>query len=185
MTRIAVFALAFGGVLLGHAVTYAGLAPSAMVREAMLTATGHGYLSVANRFGLLVALGALAGVFLGGLTRSPRSVDQAGPTTTRLVAFQLLAFSAMEIAERLGSGAGAHDLVRVLPAGLVIQVGIALAVAAAVRWLLRTADRVASWAQAAPTRGRAPRTLAIPASPAVANVLLPAGVGGRAPPRSA
>jgi hypothetical protein len=182
MTRVAVLGLSLGGVLLGHALTYAGLAPGALAREALLSATGHGYLGPANRLGLLVTVGVLAAVFLGRLTRAPAAEDLGRPLGVRLVAFQVLAFAAMEVAERIGAHADPRDLVQVLPAGLVIQVGVALAIAAIVRWLLRTADEVTARTGGVRAGRRAPLAFVLPAAAHLVTILLPAEVRGRAPP---
>jgi hypothetical protein len=72
----------------------------------------------------------------------------------------------------------------VLTSGLIIQVGVALGIAALIRWILRAADRVAVWSSGARPRLRGPLAIPVPASPHVPSVLLPASVGGRAPPRS-
>jgi hypothetical protein len=101
----------------------------------------------------------------------------------RLVVFQVAAFAALEVAERLGAGAPLSGLATSLPTGLVIQTAVAAAIAAAVRWLLRATDVLVALAS---PDGAPPASTWDEAIPAIAwarPVLLPASVGGRAPPR--
>lgn len=175
-----VLGLALGGVLLGHTLTYLLLVPDAHARAAELARTGHGYLDRANAIGVLAAVASLCAVFLGGLLRS-----ESAPTSSilgRLAGFQLAAFAAMEILERISSGAGMSRLAPVLVVGLSIQGIVAIGIALIARLLLRVADRLlalrgrpASWrrltliGRARP--GYAPRNATLLPSPP-----------GRAPP---
>lgn len=182
--RWAVPGLAVGGVLLGHAITYAGLAPGAIAREMLLAATGHAYLGAANRLGLLVAVVTLAALVLGRVVGRRGGDLTPGEVARRLVVFQLAAFVALEVAERLGAGAPLAGLATALPAGIVIQALVAVSLAALVRWLLRATDRVATLFGKAPD---APTSASITSFPAAAwyrPALAPATVGGRAPPRA-
>src|SRR3954470_14390112 len=119
--------LALGGVLLGHTVAYRLLLPDAHTRTLELAASGHGYLSSANVVGLVAAVSGLATLFLGRVLRT----HQAEPRNlaARLVGFQMAAFVAMEVLERLASGGGAQYLAAVLLIGLPVQALIAVLVA--------------------------------------------------------
>ena len=183
MRRGAVLGLAMGGVLLGHAITYEGLAPGAIAREAWLAATGHGYLGVANRVGALAAFLVLGVLLLGRVVGSRRADLSRRELVTRLVAFQVGAFLALEVAERAGAGSGFHDLLTVLPVGLLIQATIAAVVGFAVAALLRAVDRLVAGRR---DDARDPEriTLLLPADP-FRPALRAAPVGGRAPPGSA
>ena len=182
--RWAVPGLAVGGLLLGHALTYAGLAPGARARGRLLAATGHGYLGVANRLGLLAVVLTLGALVLGRVvgTRGPALTTRQ--VTHRLVVFQLTAFAALEVAERLGVGAPLSGLATALPTGLVIQAAVAVTIAAAVRWLLRAADVLVALASPAAAPPASTWDAGIPAAAWARPVFLPASVGGRAPPRS-
>ena len=183
MRRGAVLGLAMGGVLLGHAITYEGLAPGAIAREAWLAASGHGYLGVANRVGALAAFLVLGVLLLGRVVGSRRADLSRHELVTRLVAFQVGAFLALEVAERAGAGSGFHDLLTVLPVGLLIQATIAAVVGFAVAALLRAVDRlVAGRDGVADDTERI--TLLLPADP-FRPAVRAAPVGGRAPPGSA
>ena len=59
--------VAVGGVLVGHWLTYLAVAPAASSRTAILQQTGHAYLGLANDVALVVALAALATMFIGQL----------------------------------------------------------------------------------------------------------------------
>ncbi len=169
-----------GGVLVGHALTYLVLVPDAHARTADLSATGHAYLGDANALGLVAVIAALSVLFFRGLTGAG---DRVPRVYERLAAFQLAAFAAMEILERLGSGVGLRHLVPTLAVGLPVQLAVAAFVALLVRFVARTvaavADRVA---EGAPLWSSGAVTLIAGAPTVVA--LAPAGgpPPGRAPP---
>jgi len=174
-----VLALAFGGVLLGHTVAYRLLIPDAHTRALELAASGHGYLSGGNALGLVVAIIALAALFLGGVMRTQDAVPRY--LAARLVAFQMAAFLTMEVLERLASGGGTQHLAPVLLVGLPVQALIAILVALAARLLVRVAAAIADLL--APTPAWA--TTAIAFSGASAEPRRPDRTGlppGRAPP---
>jgi hypothetical protein len=137
--------LAAGGVLVGHGLTYAIVQPDRPARDHLLAATGHGYLPAMNVLALLAVLITLGSLFLGRLTR-PWSTPNARQLAGRIAAFQVGAFLAMEVLERLSSGAPVSAFVRgeLLPIGVVSQVAVAAAVTLVVRILLRVSDRVAA-----------------------------------------
>ena len=174
-----VLALAFGGVLLGHTVAYRLLVPDAHARTLELAASGHGYLSGANAVGLIGAIIALAALFLGGVMRTHDAVPRH--LAARLVGFQMAAFLAMEVLERLASGGGTQHLTSVLLIGLPVQALIAGLVALVARLLLRVAAAIAD--RLAPTPAWANTAVAFVA--ASAEPRRPDRTGsppGRAPP---
>jgi hypothetical protein len=158
----AVVGLALGGVLAGHALTYRLLEPAISLRRSTLAATGHGYLPVANRLAVTVAVAAAAGVVLARLFGAVDREPGVGWLLRRLLPVQLGAFAAMEAIERVAAGAPVRDLPRVLGVGLAIQAALAIAAAIGLRSLWRTAAR------AAEALGRA----ATPPSPAALAPLL-------------
>jgi len=174
-----VLGLALGGVLLGHTVAYRLLLPDAHTRALELAASGHGYLSGANVVGLVASVVALAALFLGGVlrtnARAPRHL------AARLVGFQMAAFLAMEVLERVASGGGVQHLPSVLVIGLPVQALIALLVAFVAWLLLRAAAAIAELLAAAPGWGE---PVLMPPD-AIAEPRRPDGIGspsGRAPP---
>jgi hypothetical protein len=178
-----VVGLAFAGALAGHALTYALLVPEAAERASVLHATGHGYLANADGFAMVAAFVTLAAVFLGRLTALASHDIPFRSLVARVGGFQVLAFAAMEVTERLHVGASLLDLIRVLPAGTFVEVAVAIAVAAVLRVVLRVAEVVAETlgrsASATPRPSVARRWLPLPAVPRAA---APSTAGIRAPP---
>ena len=130
---------------------------------------------MANDLALVVALAAMATIFIGQLT-SPAPAEQLAGITARVVRFQVSAFVLLEVLERVTAGVPLAELVHtgILPIGVAVQVGIGYLAARAIRWLLRAADRVAA------ALGRAGRDF-----PPGRSASAPAGAGlrpGRTPP---
>ena len=182
----ATLGIAAAGLTLGHWLAYALAAPGAHEREQLLHATGHGYLAFVTQIALLAGSVGLAGLFLARLrgrhegASFPRDVVLLG-------AVQAGAFIAMEVGERLLSGAPLHDLVQspLLAIGLAVQLLVATAGAA----LLRLTDH-----SAAAASGLRSIVDALPTSPAIIAVPVTAcsppprpslgRFGSRAPPSS-
>jgi hypothetical protein len=143
---IAALSVAVGGVLAGHWLTYRLVAPSGHARASLLEGSGHGYLGYANDLALVLALTAMAGIFLGRLTHRGGAELGRRPLSIRLVSFQVAVFAAMEILERLTAGSSLTELLHhgVLPLGVGIQALVALGVALLIRALLRAADAAAA-----------------------------------------
>jgi hypothetical protein len=152
-----VLGLALGGLLLGHTLAYRLLLPDAHTRALELAASGHGYLSSANVVGLVAAVVALAALFLGGVLRSHDS--QPRHLAARLIGFQMAAFLAMEVLERIASGGGVQHLPAVLLIGLPVQALIAVLVAFVARLLLRIAAVIADLLDRTPTWATGPITV--------------------------
>jgi hypothetical protein len=184
--RTGALGVAAGGVLVGHWLTYRLLVPGDAPRQALLSATGHAYLGLANAAGLALGLVALAAVFLDRITNRDTEPATLRALAVRLATFQVCAFAAMELIERLTSGAPASGALHdgLLPVGMAVQVAIALIGALAVRWLLLTASRVNAVAATLP---RLPRAVARIAAVDLRLVPSPACAppGIRAPPVSA
>ncbi len=182
--RGAVLGIAAGGVLLGHWLTYRLVSPRPHARDALLAGTGHGYLGLANDIGLVLAMAGLASVVLGRL--ADRRGVGAAPRGwfPQLAVFGVLAFVAMEVLERVSSGAPVAELLHhgLLPVGIAAQVAVAALGAAVIGWLLRAVDRV-RWAFA--TAAPLPRlgTACVPAGYRHTPLrLVPAADGIRGPP---
>ena len=177
--RHAALGIAAGGVLAGHWLTYVLVDPNAHQRATELAVTGHAYLGLANDLGLLGALIACSAIFLGGLTdgvpNGEHAVRSLGALIVRLVTFQVVAFTSMEVLERISAGAPVAGVLQhvILPVGIGVQAALASLCALAVRWLLRAARHVGSALGAAP---------ALPHRAAAAPLPLPTF---HAPPRRA
>jgi hypothetical protein len=179
--RIAsVLGLAFGGLVAGHWLAYAG---AEHAREA--TADAHAWLAPASRLALVAVIATLATATLRRVIRPAGTVPWWGSVAARLFAFQATAVLAVEVSERLVAGAGLHDLPALMPLGIAAQALIAIIGA----WLLRAAFRVGELLVAIVARPSRPRasTLSLVAAPAVARAVplgIAAPVGLRAPPPS-
>jgi len=182
--RSIVWSIAFIGVLIGHALTYAILAPIPQTRSQLLASTGHAYLPVAMHVALASAVIGLATAFLGRLARGGREREMAfRRLASRVVSFQFLTFTAIEVAERIAARAPLHDLTHVLPVGAVAQLAVGLLVAAVISLVLRAADAAAGiLGVSSPTPPRGSLVLLpLPEGvPAFTDRLV---LGGRAPPR--
>lgn len=125
-----VFGTALAGLLGGHVATYLLVEPAHHARDVLLHRTGHGYLSAAMAVGLALGLIAVLSTVAAGYRRG-RSVAGGHvvtvPSWQTLFALQALSFVAIEVAERLISGAGPSHLGVILLLGLAVQ-GVAAAV---------------------------------------------------------
>jgi hypothetical protein len=101
---------------------------------------------MANQVVLAITIVAFAAIFLGRLTRPGGDGLRTPALLMRLASFQVTAFLAMEVAERLAAGAPLHELFHgpLLAIGFVAQVACASLGALAIRWLLRAADLAAA-----------------------------------------
>jgi hypothetical protein len=173
------------GVLVGHWLAYTVAFPAVAVRQYVLQEAGHSYWLNAVRFAVVLAVAGLA-VVVGRHARS--ALDPATESFTsvarRLAGAQVSAFAAMEVVERLVSGAPLGHLLdhNVFFLGLAAQVVVACAGALFLLWFGRaTASLVAAFRRGAWPRARA--TLARPLSAAVRPVPALAGAAGvRGPP---
>jgi hypothetical protein len=177
--------VAFGGVLVGHAIAYGLVRPDEHTRAGLLAATGHAYLHLANEAGLLLVLIALAVALLGRVGRRSGEDAPSFETLFRgLAGFQVTVFLAMELLERVSSGAPISGILAggVLPLGVFAQLVIAALASYLIHHLLRVADRLGELLGRSPTLAR--RTLesvrasatALPRTPALASAAI------RAPP---
>jgi len=118
--------LAAGSVLLGHGITYAIVHPDAHDRAGVLAATGHAYLHLLEGPGIVLAIVSALAAALIGLGRLGASPDPSS-LFRHLAAAQLSAFVAMEILERVASGAAQFrpSDAMLIVLGVVIQLALA------------------------------------------------------------
>lgn len=182
----ATLGVAGSGLLLGHWLAYALGTPDATARDELLHATGHSYLPYATQVALLAGVIGLVGLFLARLHRRERLGSFAG-NVVRLAALQSGAFLAMEVGERLLTGAPLHDLTHgpLLVIGLGVQAVLAVVGALVLRFTERAAEAVEtvdraiagfmprSWVTASIASGGTPRRPASRAACDRAPPLLP------------
>ena len=188
--RFVTLSVAAAGVLAGHWLTYLVSVPDARARTATLAATGHGYLSLVGELVTALAAMSIAAMFVGALVDAASGPRPGRALALRLSAIQVAAFCAMEVLERVMAGSPVGALARsaILPVGVLANVGVALLGAIVLRWILRTADRVAdvaATASAAPILPRPTLRLPEPVVPARSSLPWLAALSARGPPSPA
>jgi hypothetical protein len=163
------FALACGGLLGGHALSYLLAFPAASQREHVLRSTGHGYLPGANEAALLLVVSIVGATLLRAAAgRAEAGLARPGIAAAAGMALaQAGVFLALEIAERLASGSPLAELAsdHLLAIGLAIQAAVGLAAALALRLLARAATSVASSTTARRVAWAPPGWVGAPARP--------------------
>ena len=178
--------IAAAGLVLGHWLAYALAAPGAAERDELLHATGHGYLAFATQVSVLAGVLGLAGLFLARLHQRGGGGSFARDVV-QLSAVQTGAFAAMEVAERLLSGAPLDDLVHgpLLAIGLAVQLLVATAGAASLRLTDRTAAAADDLRTILPPLPTSPPMVAVPVTACTPPPRPSLGsFGGRGPPLS-
>ena len=140
------FGLAMAGLVLGHVLAYLIAVPDPHHRSFVLQRTGHEYLPAMAEAALVVALAGMAAVVIRAFAPGPRGgSERFSRLAGRLGLVQVLAFGVLEVVERIVAGAPLRHLAsdHILVIGMAVQVVIALAGAAFLRWLARTSTRLA------------------------------------------
>jgi hypothetical protein len=178
-------AIAAGGVLIGHWLAYVVAVPHPRAREGLLAVTGHAYLPGAAKLVLVALVIALGALFWGALQhRDPRAFSFVR-VASKLAFLQVVAFSAMEMLERVGSHVPVGELFshRLFLLGVLAQVLTALLGALVLAWVMKSV-LVARLARS--EAGEPPRPGFSFQVPASAGVLRSADIrltnGARAPP---
>jgi hypothetical protein len=140
------FGLAMAGLVLGHVLAYLIAVPDPHHRAFVLQRTGHEYLPAAAEAALVLALAGMAAVVIRAFGPGPLGgPDRFSRLACRLGLVQVLAFGGLEVAERIVAGAPLRHLTsdHILVIGMAMQVVVALAGAAFLRWLARTSSKLA------------------------------------------
>ena len=160
------FGLAMAGLVLGHVLAYLIAVPDPQHRAFVLQRTGHEYLPAMAEAALVLALAGMAAVVIRAVAPVPRGgSERFWRLAGRLGLVQVLAFGGLEVVERVVAGAPLRHLAsdHILVIGMAVQVVVALAGAAFLRWLVRTSSRLAETALPRPLLPRA-GAVAAPAS---------------------
>jgi len=136
--------------VLGHALTYLLVVPSAGPRDALLASTGHSYWWAAVFAGAILGIGSAALVavrqFVGGVRGEATTIgpEGIGPLAVRLAILQSAIFVLQEILERLDVHAPVATMLtgRLLLVGVVVQSLVALALAFVLFFVARAAAAV-------------------------------------------
>jgi hypothetical protein len=140
-----VLGFAMAGLLLGHALSYLLAVPDPNHRDLVLRTTGHSYLPTLGEVALLLLLAGVAAVVVRSWSgRRPAGGERYASLAGLLGGVQVTAFVGQELLERLVSRSPLGELVHdhILLIGVAVQILLALAGAAALRWLVRTSDRL-------------------------------------------
>ncbi|HEU5224272.1 MAG TPA: hypothetical protein VFV29_00560 [Actinomycetota bacterium] len=157
------FGLAMAGLVLGHVLAYLIAVPDPHHRAFVLQRTGHEYLPAAAEAALVLALAGMAAVVIRAFGSGRRGgSDRFSRLAGRLGLVQVLAFGGLEVVERIVAGAPLRHLAsdHILVIGMAMQIVVALAGAAFLRWLARTSSKLA---ETVLPRVPLPRTGAVPA----------------------
>jgi hypothetical protein len=183
-------AVASGGVVLGHWLSYLLGLPSAHLRAEVLRATGHGYWQSGVEMAVALVVVALAAIavrqFRAASAVGLPAVDGPGRVALRLAGIQVLGFSTLEMGERIAAGAPVSGMLQhhLFVLGLLVQVAVAAAVAV-ILFLFCRAVGVIARALAAPRFPRPVKRFIVFARVAAPRTARPAGAAGaRAPPLS-
>ena len=190
LRRFPVFATAAAGVLGGHWLTYALIVAEPAHRDAVLSATGHGYLRIASVTAIVLIILALGSAVMCAL--DARSDPAGAPRAARvrrlfprLWLMQGLTFAGMEVAERLAAGAPLRDILlgRVLVVGIIVQALVAAVGALLLHALHRAAAGLARLV-GTPRAAQPPRALPSLASRrhGLGSAMLAGAAGVRGPP---
>ena len=162
-----VFGFAAAGLLLGHALSYMLALPDPYHRDVVLTRTGHGYLPAAGQTAVILILAAVAAILARAwVNRDRGEPERFSSIAGTLASVQIGAFAALEILERVVTGAPLGDLIgdHLLVIGVVTQVVVSLVGAALLVWFARTSERIVRAAIGSPIA--LPRPLLVEALPA-------------------
>lgn len=180
---------AVGGVVLAHWLTYILAIPAAHLRADVLASSGHSYWVLAIKLAVVLALAGFGTLFLRHVGSRSRGMEpEEEPfslVAARLSILQVLAFTAMEVTERLMVGAPVAHLFhhRIFLMGLALQVIVSAAGALLLLWFARAGERVAETLGRPPLpRPAAVRAIRIEFQTASPVDLVGGGVGLRGPP---
>lgn len=180
--------IAAAALALGHLATYAIALPDPHHRELALQGSGHGYLSAFSRVALILALAGAVTIAARAWSAGRRASASLLSLARTMIFLQVTAFVALEMLERMVTGASLADLRsgRLLVIGVLVQATVAVVGSAAAWWLARASDRISDAELAVRDRLWRPAAfipLAI-AADALGGVGAPTTHRGRSPPSS-
>jgi hypothetical protein len=182
------FGLATAGLVLGHVLAYLIAVPDPHHRAFVLQRTGHEYLPAMAEAALVLALAGMAAVVIRAFAPGPGGCSERfSRLAGRLGLVQVLAFGGLEVVERIVAGAPLRHLAsdHILLIGMAVQVVVALAGAAFLRWLARTSSKLAETALPRLSLPRARAVLALASTSWSPSPLAFGSIGNiRAPPVS-
>lgn len=138
-------ALSFGGIVGAHSLSYFLFQPDPHARHQLLHATGHSAWGQVGVAAGAIAIAALV-AFVSLRLRNEAGTPKLARVAPLLVFLQVSGFLLLEGIERSGIGSGALSIFSedVVQLGIVVQVLVALGLAAAVLLLTRVVDLIVS-----------------------------------------
>jgi hypothetical protein len=176
------------GLVLGHVLAYLIAVPDPHHRAFVLQQTGHEYLPAMAEAALVLALAGIAAVVIRAFAPGARcGSERFSRLAGRLGLVQVLAFGGLEVVERIVAGAPLRHLAsdHILVIGMAVQVVVAVAAAAFLRWLARTSTKLAETISLRAPLPRAGAVMALAGSSWSPRITTFGPVGSvRAPPSS-
>jgi hypothetical protein len=147
------FGTAAAGVVIGHWLSYQMALPDTHLRHHVLLASGHGHWLVVVKVAVAFALAGLVTLVVRFGRRTSPTPAPYSWAIGRLALVQAVAFTSMEVVERLGIGAPvagmfAHHLFAL---GLAVQLLVACAGGSLLVWISRAVRRMARAFRARPS----------------------------------
>jgi hypothetical protein len=179
---------AFGGVVLGHWLSYLLAMPGAGIRDQVLVATGHSYWSTSVKLAVALSIVTLAALAMDQLrlARVHQLPSHPGPGSLaiRLAGLQILGFLALEVTERVAAGAPVSSMLahHVLVLGLLVQIVVAASAALLLSLFTRAAGALARALVGARFPRPVRRVFPRPSVMVLRPVLVTGSAGPRSPP---
>jgi hypothetical protein len=179
---------AAAGVLLGHWLAYAIAIPRPSLRAEVLLDSGHSYWFVAIKLAVVLGLSGLGALVIRHFSHTLRPRSSAGQTLSwlalRLALLQIVAFSAMEVSERLVSGAPVFAMFQhdVFLLGVAVQALVACVGALVLLLFGRAVARIADSLRGAARLRPSTMPLGLRPTPVRPSLRLQGASGVRGPP---
>ena len=140
-----VFSAAMAGFVLGHTIAYLIAVPDPHQRQFVLQQSGHGYMPALTQVVLMAAVAGVAALVARAFGGRGEQTETFPSLARTLGAVQVVAFLGQEVLERVVAHVPLQTLAndRLLLTGVLVQVLVAVAGAAILRWLWRTTTRLA------------------------------------------
>ena len=183
-----IFGTAAAGVVVGHWISYRLAVPDPQARFSVLAASGHGHWVFVVKIAVALALAGVVTLASRFGSRTPPEMGSGALAWViwRLAVVQAVAFTGMEIVERIGGGAPVGTMFghHLFVLGLAVQLLVACAGGSLLLWLSRTVRTVAEAVRSLPHIPVRRAAVLRPVAWRPALALVACDVGIRGPPHS-